>query len=395
MPASGPVTILLSAVEPSGDALGAALMRALKKRRGDIAFTGCGGALMKREGLESLFPVEPFAVIGPVGVLKAVPAALAGARRLARAAVETNAAAAVLIDSWSFSSLAARRLRPAAPTAALIKYVAPQVWASRPQRAQTLASLFDGVLTLFEFENAWFERAGARARFVGSSTFQAAARADADGAGFRARYGLGASPLLAVLPGSRAGEAKRLLGPFGETVRRLVEKNPDLRVTVPIAPAVEPLVRAAVAGWAGAPVAVAPDERFDAFAAADAALAASGTVTTELAVSGAPMVVGYRVGPATAMWIRSVLTTPYVSLINIAGEREIIPEFLQENCRPEKLAGALRPLLADEGARRAQTDAFGPLLARLGVSGAPAEERAADAVLQWIDEKTALKERLA
>lgn len=381
---SQPMVIVISAVEASGDVLGAALMRALKKRRPDVAFVGCGGPMMAREGLSSLFPIDRFAVIGPAGALKALPSALQGAERLARAALEKKAAAAVLIDSWSFSRLAAKRIKAASPETALVKYVAPQVWGSRPERAKKLAALFDGVLTLFEFETPWFERLGVKTRFVGSSTFQAAARLADDGASFRARHGLGEAPLLAVLPGSRPDEARRLTAVFGDTVRLLIRDHPSLRVCAALAPAVEEVVRPAVADWPGAPLLVEADDRFAAFSAADAALAASGTVTTELAICRTPMAVGYQVGPLTELWIRSVITTPYVSMVNIAAECEVIPEFLQDACRPAALAAAVAPLLTGGPAREAQLQAFEPALERLGVGGPPAEEAAADAILDWI-----------
>ena len=159
---TGPLRLLLSAVEPSADAIGAALMAALKERAPGVEFFGCGGPLMAKEGLESLFPIKVFSVIGPVSALKAWPAALSGARRLASAAASNNIDAAILIDSWSFSRIAAEKIKKAAPNAKLIKYVAPQVWASRPKRAHTVARLFDGVLTLFDFKKPWFEKAFSR-----------------------------------------------------------------------------------------------------------------------------------------------------------------------------------------------------------------------------------------
>lgn len=384
-PARPALRMLISAVEPSGDLLGAALMAALKKQAPDIQFTGCGGPLMAGNGLESLFPIEPFSVIGPVGALRALPAALSGARRLAEAAQAEQTDAAILIDSWSFSRLAAERIKRASPSTKLFKYVAPQIWGSRPKRAETVARLFDGVLTLFEFENPYFESAGAAVAFVGSSTFQEAANHKAEPTVFRARYGLADAPLLAVLPGSRKAEVRRLAEPFGETARLMTEKIPDLRLVVPVAQAVRNEVRDLAANWPGAPVFVEPGERFEAFAAANAALAASGTVTTELAISKTPMIVGYCVGPVTASWIRHVATTPYASVINIAAGREVVPEFLQEKCRPTAMAQALVPLFTGP-ARDAQLQAFPPLLSRLGVGGPPAATSAAAAIMRWIGE---------
>ncbi len=359
-------------------------MAALKARTPHIRFTGCGGKLMENEGLESQFPIERFAVIGPVGAIKALPAAMRGARLLAKNTSTDNIDAAVLIDSWAFSRMAAERIRKVSPETKVIKYVAPQVWASRPKRAHTAARLFDGILTLFEFENPYFERSGAKVRTVGSSTFQAALNEMGDPDGFRSRHGIGAGPLLAVLPGSRRDEVRRLAAPFGDTIELLMRDKPSLRVVIVVAPAVEREVRALTAAWPGRPVFITAAERFHAFAAADAALAASGTVTTELAINNTPMVIGYRVGPLTATWIRSVITTPHIALLNIAAGRAIIPEFLQENCRPEAMAATLAPLLGDSPERTAQLRAFPPLLAQLGVGGRPAADGAAETVLEWI-----------
>lgn len=384
------LTIVVSAVEASGDVLGAALMRALKERCDDIAFIGCGGPMMAREGLKSLFPIDRFAVIGPIGALKALPAALQAAAQLAEAARSENAAAAIMIDSWSFSSLAAKRIKMSSPQTKLIKYVAPQVWGSRPERVKTLGKLFDGVLTLFEFETPWIESVGVETCFVGNSIFQAARRQAGGGQAFRERHNIGDAPLLAVLPGSRRDEARRLLGPFGETVRRLAEENPSLRICAPLAPAVEEIARPVLSNWPGAPVIVSPDERFDAFSAADAALAASGTVTTELAICETPMVVGYQVGRLSEVWIRSVITTPYLCMVNVAAEREVIPEFIQKACCPDNLVAALAPLFADKTACEAQLRAFGPALERLGVGGPPAENVAAEAIWGWIGKKAQL-----
>jgi lipid-A-disaccharide synthase len=359
-------------------------MRSLKSKAPHVKFIGCGGPLMEQEGLVSLFPIDRFAVIGPVAALKVLPAALQSANALAEAAKAQGADAAILIDSWAFSKIAAERIKKYSPQTRLIKYVAPQVWASRPERADTLASLFEGLLTLFEFELPFFERKDLAVRFVGNSTFQEAMQGRADGSVFRAKHKLEDAPLLAVLPGSRKPEIARLGKIFGETIGLLHKEHPKLRIAVAAAPAVEEEVRTLCANWPGEPVIVSSDERYGVFAAADAALAASGTVTTELAINGTPMVVGYKLEPLSAMWVRMVATTAFVSLINIAAGKMVIPEFLQEDCRPENLAAALAPLLSGGPEARAQKEAFPPLLDRLGAGGAPASKAAAAAVLEWI-----------
>ncbi len=375
--------LMLCAVEPSGDALGAALINELRKKSPDVEIFGCGGALMKAAGLESLFPIDPFSVIGPIDAMKALPAAHKAADALTLEAEAKSADAVILIDGWSFARIAAKKIKQRAPEAKLIKYVAPQVWASRPHRTKTVAALFDGILTLFDFEPAWFEKEGVRSKFVGHSTFQAAAQARDDDAAFRERHGLDDSPLLAVLPGSRNGEVRRLLAPYRQTVEILRKTIPDLQTALVAAPAVKPEVAMAAANWPGGAALIGAAERYQAYRAATAALAASGTATTELAICRTPMVVGYCIDWASALWVRNVATVRYLSMINIAAGREIIPEFLQGDCKPEAMAAALAPLLTGAAERRAQLEAFPEQLQKFGVGGPPAAALAAETILEW------------
>ncbi|MEM8985816.1 MAG: lipid-A-disaccharide synthase, partial [Pseudomonadota bacterium] len=300
-----PLRLMLVAAEPSADKLGAALMAALKAMApGGVVFCGCGGPAMAAEGFESLFPIDRLAVMGLKDVLPVIPEALKRVKELAVYAQAQKVDAAILIDSWGIGYRVAKHMKQLAPDIPCIKYVAPQVWASRPQRVQKVKTYFDCVLTVLPFEPPWFERAGVPAYYVGNPNFEAAAK-PGDGAAFRHRHGIGAAPLLAVLPGSRTNEIRFLLEPFGETVRRVCVDMPDLRIVVPAAPAVADAVKAAAADWPGAPVVVeGEDARRDAFAAADGALAASGTVTTELGLAATPMIVAYKVGWMTGVWAR-------------------------------------------------------------------------------------------
>ena len=341
MSAGSPKKIILCAAEPSGDALGAALARALSDKDTEIELAGCGGPQMAAAGVEILSPIDALSVIGPISAVKAYPAAIQIANKLAVAACERSVDAAIFIDSWAFSKLAAERFRRQSPGTKLYKFVAPQVWGSRPKRAEVLAALFDGILLLFEFETNWFAPLGVKTEFVGHPIFQAAAAHRADRSAFRARHGIGDFPLLAVLPGSRMSEVKRHMPLFRETADLLLAAKSNLRFVIVLAPAVADAVRASAKDWPRPPVLVDAEERHDAFASADAALAASGTVTTELAIAGTPMAVAYQVDWASAMWVRAVATTEYVSLLNIAEGRAVVPEFLQEHCRPETMAAAL------------------------------------------------------
>jgi len=375
--------IMLTAVEPSGDAIGALLIAAIKARAAETTFLGCGGPEMERAGLQSLFDISPLSVIGLGDVLRAAPEAFKRADLVAEAAVRERPDVVVMIDGWAFARLVAARLRKYSPETLLVKLVAPQVWASRPGRVKFVKSHFDAVLCLYPFEPAWFSRAGVTAEFIGNPNLQSAWRARGDGLAFRARHRIGDAPLLAVMLGSRVTEVRRLARPFAEAAALLAERIPGLRVVSAVAPSVERLARSKLAAFAGDPVIVGPEEKGDAMAAANVALTASGTASTELAINRTPMVVGYRLDPITAIWARAVLKTPYVSIINVAAGRFVIPELLQEECAGINLAGALLPLFTDPETYVEQASAFDTILKSLAVDGEPAEAIAADKILHW------------
>jgi lipid-A-disaccharide synthase len=376
---------MLIAVEPSGDALGAALLPELRAvAPGGSIFTGCGGLRMAAAGLDSLFPIDRFSVMGPTGALAALPEALKRASELADRAAADHVDAAIFIDGWTFSRLGASRMRAKSPKTKLFKFAAPQVWASRPSRVRVVSRRFDGVLCLLPFEPPYFTRAGAKAEFVGNPNYQAAFAARGDGRMFRARHGIGEAPLLLVLPGSRNAEARRLIGPFEEAARIVAGNVSGLRVAALLHPAVEAFARPLMASWPGAPILAGEAEKADLFCAASAALAKSGTVATELAINGVPMVVAYKVDALTAWWARRVVTAKYATILNLVAGREVIPEFLQEECRPDRLAGHLIALMTDREARLEQVEAFPPLLAKLGVDGPPAARLAARHIARWM-----------
>jgi lipid-A-disaccharide synthase len=383
------VSLFLIAGEPSGDMLGAHLMSALKEvTQGRVRFAGIGGAGMAAEGLQSLFPMTELSVMGLVEVLPRVPRLL---RRISEtvAAIERLAPDAVVtIDAPSFCFRVAARLKKIAragrPRIPVIHYVAPQVWAWRPGRARRLARIVDRLLALLPFEPPYFEDFGLRCTYVGHPVVESAA-AQGDGAGFRARRGIGrGDPVLCLLPGSRHGEISRLLPVYRETVVRLLAEVPRLRVVCAAAGPVAHAIGAEVAAWP-VPVEIAEnDERFDAMAASDVALAASGTVTLELAMAGVPMVVAYRMNPITAWVARRVVRVQYANILNLVLGRGAIPELLLEDCYPEALAAALLRLFRNEPARVAQRTAMTEALLRLGRGGRRPSLAAADAVLEEI-----------
>ena len=388
-----PLHFLVCAVEPSGDALGASLVRNLRAQApAGSQFFGCGGAQMAEAGLASAFEITPFSVMGIGGALKALFAARKAARDLAALAQERKADAAVLIDGWGFSKLVAERLRRECPNLKIYKYVAPQIWASRPHRIKDVGRLFDGVLTLYPFEAVHLLPAQIPIACTGHPVLKTLAQEVADispetMADFRHANDLKTGPVLCVLLGSRRAEVRKLAPIFGASISALRAQIPDLQIIVPIADAVADEVRGACKAWALAPKFVAQHDRLLAYRVSDAALAASGTVTSELAVAGTPTVVAYKVAPLTAFVIRRIAITKYASLVNIAAGSAVLPEFLQQDCAPELIVPALAQLFDDARARATQHDAASAALKKLGLHQRNMAEPA-HTVLNWLAEQS-------
>ncbi len=386
-----PLRVALIAGEPSGDALGAGLMRALRQETGDaVVFSGVGGAEMARQGLKSLFPIGDLAVMGLVEVLPRIRLLRRRIRETARALLTDQPDIVVTIDSPGFTRRVARLLT--GRSFPLMHYVAPTVWAWRPGRARRLAGLYDHLMVVLPFEPPYFEAVGLPTTFVGHpavETLAAARRSEAEAseAGrppFRTRHAIPDGwPLLALLPGSRQGEVRRLLPVFAGVLDRLRQNGLDVHLVIPTVETVADMVRQAVRSLPfPATVVDVAEERYAAMLAADAALAASGTATLELGLAGTPTVLAYRVNPLTAAIVRRLLHTRFAGLVNILCDREVMPEFLQENCRPETIAPALLRLLTDPAARQVQIDACAAVSAQLGGDGEPGPSiRAARAVL--------------
>ena len=336
------VTIMLVAAEPSGDAVGAALAAALREKLcGQVRFVGVGGPLMAAQGVASPFDIAPLSVLGVFDALRAWPLVRRRARDVGELAGRERPDIAVLIDSWGFNLRVAHAIRRAAPSVTIVKYIAPQVWATRPGRARTLAAAVDRLLTIHSFDAPWFERAGLATSFVGNPVLARTPGA-ADPARFRASIGAGAAtPILLLAPGSRRGEVERLLGPFEAAAVRLAATRPDLKIVLLAAEAVASTVTERVARWP-IPVQIVRGEadRAEAMAAATAAIACSGTVTTELALAGAPMVVAYRMDALTYPIAKLLIRTRFVTLFNVAAGRFVAPELIQGACTGPRLAMA-------------------------------------------------------
>lgn len=386
---SRPLKIMLVAAEASGDDLGAGLARALKARLGDdVVFVGVGGAKMAAEGVQSPFDIAELSVLGWLEGLKAYGTVKRRVADTAAMAIAENPDAVVLIDSWGFTIRVAKAIRGARPHIPLIKYVGPQVWASRPGRAKTLAATVDHLLALYAFDAPWFERQGLATTVVGSQALHIDLEG-ADPARFRASRGIAPdADLLLVLPGSRRSEIRLMTPVYEAAVERLKRSDPALEVAVVAAGPVAEDVASRVASWPFRIHLVQESEKYDAMLAATVALATSGTVSSELAVAGVPMVIGYRFQPLSYAIMRPFFTGKYATLFNHAADEEIARELIQDDATPEKFAAEVGRLLGDPEARRAQAIRQTEALDLMGRHGRHPSEIAADTVLRVIAAKT-------
>ncbi|MDP1631868.1 MAG: lipid-A-disaccharide synthase [Caulobacter sp.] len=380
---SRPLTVMLVAAEASGDALGAGLAKALRARLGEgVRFVGVGGGRMAAQGVRSPFDIADLSILGIFEALPAYPRIMRRVAETAALAQRERPDVVILIDSWGFTLRVAHAIRRLFPDLPLIKYVGPQVWATRPGRAKVLARSVDHLLSIHSFDAPWFEAEGLPVTFVGNPAL-AKDFSGADPARLRAAIDIGPeAPILLVLPGSRPAEIKLVLPVFEDAVRRLKAARPDLQIVIPVAGTVAGSVKARVAGWPFR-AHVIEDEQLkdDAFVAGTVALACSGTVTTELALAGTPMVVAYRIGAMSYAILKYIFKSPWVTMFNIAAKAFVAPEFLQAECTADNLAGAVAERLDDADLRRRQTAAQNAALALMGRGGPDPSDKAAEAVL--------------
>jgi lipid-A-disaccharide synthase len=374
--------IFLVAGEDSGDRLGAALIAAINQRsQGRARFSGVGGVHMAEAGVPSLFPLGDLAIIGFAAIPARLPKIMARIRETANAIIAAKPDVLVIIDSPEFTHRVARRVRARLPAIPIIDYVCPSVWAWRPGRARAMNAYLDHVLALLPFEPAVLRQLGGPAcTFVGHPLSErvASLRPDAE----EARRRLGDPPVLLVLPGSRAGEIRRMAGVFGAAAALVAERFGPLEVVVPAVPRLAGAVQAAMASWhIPARIVIEPDEKDAAFRVARAAIAKSGTSTLELALAGIPMVTAYKVPLLEELMARLMIEVPSIILANLVLGETVVPELLQRAATPERLAAALLPLLSDTPERRRQSEAFSRLDNIMEIGQASPSDRAAAVVL--------------
>jgi len=365
--------VFLIAGEASGDKLGAAMMAGLKSLRPDMVFDGVGGPLMQAEGLVSRFSMDELSVMGLAEILPKYRALKARVREMADAVVQTRPDVLITIDSPDFC-LRVARLVKASSDIRTVHYVAPTVWAWRPKRAEKMAHHIDHVLALFPFEPPLMQAAGMACDFVGHPVVAEplATQKQADA--------LGAGTVVLILPGSRKGEVSRLTDRFGEAAAMIAAHVPDARFVIPTTGNVHDLVKQRVADWK-VPVTVLPAGSPDKaawFRRADVALAASGTVSLELAANGTPMVIAYDMAWLSRIIISRMLMVDTVTLVNLVSDTRVVPEFIGNNCKAGPIADAVLGVLADP---LAQQTAMALTMEKLGLGGDPPGLRAARAVL--------------
>ncbi|WP_141593991.1 lipid-A-disaccharide synthase [Myxococcus sp. AB056] len=377
---TNPPRILVVAGEASGDTHAAELVAALRARRPDLTFFGMGGARLAAQGVELLFDAREVSVMGITEVLPRIPRILQILKGLAEAAAERKPDVAILVDIPDFNLRLAKKLKALGVPVAY--YVSPMIWAWRRGRVRTIKRLVDRMLCILPFEEDFYREAGVSARYVGSPVVEQVPSPDTATA-FRERLGLSKdAPTLALLPGSRMGEIRRLLPDMVEAAKRLSAERPGLQVVVPLAPTIDRgEITSRFEGSGVTPILVegrAPEV----VGASDAAVVASGTAVLEAGLMQRPLVVVYRVSLITYWVGRLMLKVAFVSLINLLAGRRVVPELLQGEMTPERIAEEVRRVWIPGAPREEMLQGLAEMRGRLGETGAAT--RAAESVLELL-----------
>ncbi len=374
--------IFLIATEESGDRLGASLMKVLRQRLGGaVRFEGVGGQAMAREGLVSLFPIEELSIMGLAAVVKQLPMILRRIRETVAAVTQASPDVLVIIDSPDFTHRVARRVRASDPAIPIVDYVSPSVWAWRPGRARAMCGYVDHVLALLPFEpGQYLKLRGPPCSYVGHPLTEQLASLRPAACEQKRRDEI--PPVLLVLPGSRRSEIRHHMAVFGAALGLLRAEGVAFELILPTMPHLVDAVREGVANWPVQPrIVIGEQEKRAAFRIARAALAKSGTVTLELALAGVPMVTAYRTGAIEAWIMLRLINVKSVILANLVVGENVVPEFLQQDCTPEKLSRALQDVLDESPLRRRQVEAFAKIDQIMSTGDQPPSVRAADIVL--------------
>lgn len=387
---SNKLKIYLIAGEPSGDALGARLMRAMKKKTdNNVEFFGVGGETMESEGFNSLFDISDLAVMGLAEVIPSIPKVLKRINQTTEDILKVKPDVVVTIDSWSFGSRVQKKLRAKKTGIPQIHYVAPQVWAWKKKRARTMYKYVDHLMTLLPQEPKYFTPYGLKTTFVGHPVIESPV-ASGDKEKFRTKYNIPSDKrIICILPGSRHNEVASLLPTFIETAKKLFAQFDDLFFVIPTVKTVEKRVKEMTANC-GLPLLIVEgsEDRHNAMCASAAAIAASGTVALELAIADVPHIVGYKVSKWTALLAKKLLHIQFVNLSNILLGREVVPELLQETCESNNIAMHIRRFLNQDELYRHQMEGLAKVRKVLGLGEQTPSEKACDVILEIINKKS-------
>ena len=380
-------SVYIVAVENSADHLGAELIAHIRGVAAEVTVLGIGGPAMAEEGVETEIDISGLAILGFVEGLKSYPMILDRVRATVESIMESAPDAAILIDSWGFMIRVARGLKKAGYPGQIIKYLAPQVWAMREGRSKILAQAVDHLMTIHSFDAPYFERHGLPVTYVGNPIFDTDNRSG-DGAALRREYGIGPKDeVVSVFFGSRLSEIQTLAKPFADTIEKLKTARPHLKFISPVSES----ITVDVNGAAGADmrlqdIILLPEARkFDIFAASDAALACSGTITTQLACAGVPTVVAYRLNALTYFAAKRLYKPDYISIVNIAADEALMPEFIQAEVNGETVSRAITAYLNDPVLRTRASEKLIAQTDKMKGEGGSASQRAAQTVLGLIN----------
>lgn len=380
--------IYLIAGEPSGDLLGSRFMRAMRqKKHNDVEFYGIGGDTMEAEGLKSLFNISDLAIMGLTEVIPSIPRVLRRIKETVKDIIRVQPDVVITIDSWSFSSRVHKALRKLKSGIPQVHYVAPQVWAWKKKRAKTMNKYIDHLLTLFPYEPKYFTPYNLDTQFVGHPVIESEVIL-AKGDDFREKYKIPADKkIITVLPGSRKTEVAKLLPVFIESAKELKDAEKNFYFVIPTVKTVAETVREMVKK-SDLPMLIVEtqEDRYGAFRASSAAIAASGTVALELAICDIPHIIAYKVSRFSAMLVRKFLHIQFVNLSNILLGREIIPELLQERCVKGNIRSYILELLRHEDLYEKQMIGFAKVREILGQGVQTPSQKACDIILKIIKE---------
>jgi lipid-A-disaccharide synthase len=380
--------IYLIAGEASGDILGAKLIQALKKNGRELDLFGIGGERMQGEGLSSIFPMRELSLLGFIEILPHIPRMLRRIKQTIAHIEKIQPDLIITIDSPGFTGRIADILREKKHPAPIIHYVAPSVWAYKPERALRMLRRCNHLLALLPFETPYFHAVGLPCTFVGHPCVEDIEQHSdlAENIAWRARNNIAAdAQILCILPGSRASELRRLLPIFLQVAARLSQESKNLQLVLPVASGAEEQIKKIIKQQQNdLPIVLIThqQEKLHAFKNARMALAKSGTVTMELAAAGCPMVMAYRVNPISAWMLRRMIKISHVNLLNLMANETLIPECLQEECNAESIWRKLQPLWDDENLRHHQMQRFRELMWKLGANQQPTPSERAAAVIE-------------